>query len=152
MAYLITTAGARGRRVLFKFENGKYYYTPDGEEFSGTIVFQTVDGTNKKRIFFGDTANALKGAVSKLKGIKGKNWFKSYNAWQKDYLCCFEFKENDILDGRKKFEIYKDVLLGPFLICTIITCYDNINKIGCIYIMPNEAYEDWKNILEPYLQ
>lgn len=51
MAYLVTTAGAHGRRLIFKKENGELYYAADGKEFSGILVFQTVDGTNKKRIF-----------------------------------------------------------------------------------------------------
>ena len=152
MAYLVTTAGAHGRRLIFKKENGELYYAAEGKEFSGTLVFQTVDGTNNKRIFFGDTVKALTGAAKKLFGLSNKNLLKAYNASQKDNLCCFEFKDSDILDGRKKIEICTDFMVGPFLVCTRITCYDSVSKTGCMYILPSEVMEEWNNILEPYLR
>lgn len=152
MPYVLTSNNCRGRHIVFTVENGEYLQEGVGKEFSGVLALQTFENRNYRRLTFADGKNVYTGAVKKLfgmtSGIMGVNraleqgkdasrsYAKGYEAANKDYLCHFDFSEDELRSGRKQIK-YCVQFLGLSYACAI-TCYDFSDYTGCSYLFDDD--------------
>lgn len=139
MGVILTCERCKGNRIKFIEQEGELLQKRDGKQYSGTLVLQTFEDRKYKRIFFGDSKNIYVGAVKKFFGMtkavydeEFKDVLKKGNA---DYTCLFEFSEDDLRSGKKKFT-YSMQLVGFTLLC-VLSCYDFNTHKGCCYLLPN---------------
>lgn len=141
MAYVLLSEGCKGRKIVFAKQNGEFFHKPVGKEFSGTLALQTFSNRNYKRITFADVKNVYIGAFKKFIGMTSavyhQNPVKAYIKGNADYLCHFDFSENDLRTEKKK--ITYSIQECGLISLSVLTCYNLKDDTGCCYMFPDDS-------------
>lgn len=143
MSYILLSEGCKGSYIKFIEENGEFLHKPVGKNYSGTLALQTFEDRDYMRITFADGKNVFSGAIKKLFGMAKPFYDEdpsalvgAYKSVNQDYLCHFDFSEEELRSGKKKIT-YAMQELG-WMTINVITCYDLKKKKGATYMFPND--------------
>lgn len=136
MSYILLSANCKGRHIKFIEREGQLLSKPVGKEYSGTLALQTFEDRDYMRMTFADGKNVYGGLVKKIFGMGNSNPFKAHKSANADYLCHFDFSEEDLRTKQKRIE-YQIQVCG-LVIYSSLFFYDFATKTGCCYLFPDD--------------